>query len=260
MPKLSDLSNLLRTGAALVVAMLCLPAAAQAMTPPAPPITVTDPPESFVFKDTMIGGTDSQYFSVTNHGTEAVKLGQVYLTDRFERTCVGTQCDLIQLIDVVYSFYIGISDGCSGTTLQPQASCSTLVQFMPFGVGTPSTSIAFPIVGGYTVTRTIQGKGTTQPLECVLDWAEKQFPTMLPVSSTSKTFQTGMYYARCYDTNICIGADAVNSVMLKPVPTPPQLYVYQNQQLQALGKLEDFAVQAQCPVMPTSPAVPLSAP
>lgn len=249
---MSTFNTRLRFSAALTVAMCCLPMVTEAMSPPPPPITITDPPESFVFKDTMIGGTDSQYFSVTNWGTEAVKLGSINLKYEGTTDCspLSTECSVL---DVAVSFSIGVTDGCSGTTLQPKASCSTLVQFSPIQVGTASVSIEFPIVGGYTVTRTTQGKGTTQPLDCVLNWAEKQFPNALPISSSSKTFQAGMYYARCYGSNFCLGADVVNSIMLKPVFTPPQLFIYQNQQLQALGKLEDFAVQAQCPVIPTSP-------
>ena len=243
--------HLFRTKAIATVAVLCLPAVAQiAEAPtsalPPQPIKITDPGASFVFKNTAIGSSDSQYFSVFNISTAPVQLGQVYLDGGGIALCAALGCGLID--PKSYSIGLNTSDGCSGTTLQPGKGCSVLVSFIPQGVGYRKANLAFPRVGsGVIVNAIISGKGTTEPLDCVLDWVEKKFPTELPPSFAG-TFQLDVFYARCYASNICIGADVAY-----PTFAPASIYLYQNQQLQALGKLSDFASMAQCPLPSVQP-------
>lgn len=201
-------------------------------------IEISDPPENHHFGKIPLGANyAAQYFSVSNRGTTAVQLGKVSVDNGEITTCAALGCPVPAAAD----FVVGNSDGCSGATLQPNQGCSTLIGFVPTEVGGRVARLVFPVLGSGTfVTRILQGTGTTQPLDCVLDWAESQFPSVL--SNPTSTFRATPFYARCYQGNsLCIGADAAAATL-----AAPSIYLYQNQQLQLLGKLSDMANMARC--------------
>lgn len=213
-------SNLLRT-----IILIAASAVSTGVTAQSVQLEITDPPENHNFGKIPLGANyAAQYFSIFNRSSNALQLGKVSV----DTAAAG-------------DFVVGNSDGCSGATLQPNQGCSTLVGFVPTEVGARTARLVFPVLGsGTLVTRIVQGTGTTQPLDCVLDWAESQFPSLL--SSPSATLHAAQFYARCYQGGaLCVGADAA-----APSFAPASIYLYQNQQLQLLGKLSDIASMARC--------------
>jgi hypothetical protein len=201
-------------------------------------LEITDPPANHHFgKIPLAANYAAQYFSLFNRSSNAVQLGKVSVDGGEIVTCAALGCP----VTAVGDFVVGGSDGCSNAILQPNQGCSTLVGFVPTEVGARTARLVFPVVNSeVTATRILQGTGTTQPLDCVLDWAEQQFPSLL--SSPTATFRATPFYARCYQGNsLCIGADAAAATL-----AAPSVYLYQNQNLQLLGKLSDIATTARC--------------
>lgn len=210
-------------------AMACMPVAAQ--------IEISDPPITHHFGKIPLGATyATQYFSVFNRGTAPVTLGKVEVDGGELVVCLAIGCPTIAPND----FVVGAGVGCSGSTIAPGEGCSTLVSFIPTSVGERLARLVFPVVGGNPTTRTIAGTGVSQPLDCVLDWAEQQYKTVL--TTPTPTFLISPFYARCYQGGaICLGADSA-----VPSFAPPSLYLYQNKGLQSLGRLNDIATLAKC--------------
>ena len=201
-------------------------------------LEVTDPPENHHYGKIPLGANyAAQYFSLFNRSSNAVQIGKVSVDNGGISVCMAIGCPTIAAGD----FVIGGSDGCSNAILQPNQGCSTLVGFVPTAVGARTARLVFPVVNSeVTATRILQGTGTTQPLDCVLDWAEQQFSSML--SSPTATFRATPFYARCYQGGaLCIGADAAAETLVAP-----SVYLYQNQKLQLLGTLSAIASSAKC--------------
>ena len=201
-------------------------------------LEITDPPTSHNFGKIPLGANyAAQYFSLFNYSSNAVQLGKVAINSGGISTCMAIGCPTIAAGD----FVIGGSDGCSNATLQPNQGCSVLVGFVPTDVGARTAQLVFPVANSeITATRILQGTGTTQPLDCVLDWAEQQFSSVL--SSPTATFRATPFYARCYQGGtLCIGSDSAAQTF-----AAASVYLYQNQKLQLLGKLSDIATTARC--------------
>jgi hypothetical protein len=200
-------------------------------------VEITDPAESHHFGKIPMGATyATQYFSAFNRGTTPVTLGTVTVDSGDLFVCLAIGCPTIAPQDFVVSNAVG----CSGAVLKPGEGCSTLVNFIPTSVGERLGRLVIPVLGGTTVTRRMAGTGTAPPLDCVLDWAEQQYKTLLPNPTSS--FLISPFFARCYQGGgLCLAAD-----MAVPTFAPPSLYVYQNQSLTSLGRLSEFAALAQC--------------
>ncbi len=201
-------------------------------------VEITDPPVTHHFGKIPIGSTyATQYFSAFNRGNSAVTLGQVVVDSAEVVVCMALGCPTMAPSDFVVSTGVG----CSGLTLQPGEGCSTLVSFVPTAAGERLAQLVIPVLGSNAITRLVAGTGTSQPLDCVLDWAEQQYKDVL--TAPSATFLISPFYARCYQGGaLCLGADTA-------VPTfaPASLYVYQHQTLQSLGFLSAVATQAKFP-------------
>ena len=197
-------------------------------------VTITDPPLEHHFGQIPVGATyAAQYFSVFNQGSTPVTLGQVRV-DSDMAVCMALGCPSIAPAD----YAVQGSDGCSGRTLQPGLGCSTLVGFVPTAPGARTARLVFPVQGGAAVERIVAGTGVSQPLECVLDWAERTYPTLF--LQPTPTQVVSPYVARCYQGGaLCVGADVA-------VPTfaPASIYYLLNGELGRLGSLSDFAAVA----------------
>ncbi len=200
-------------------------------------VEITDPAPSHHFGKIPLGETyATQYFSVFNRGNTPVTVGQVTVDGNGLAVCAALGCPTIAPSDFVVSSGVG----CSGLTLAPGAGCSTLITFVPTVAGDRVARLVFPVSNGNTTTRTIAGTGVSQPLDCVLDWAEQQFKAEL--TNPTPTFLISPFYARCYQGGaICLGADSA-----VPSFAPASVYLYQNQSLQSLGYLSAFAAMAKC--------------
>lgn len=203
-------------------------------------VLIADPPQDHTFGKAALNSTfATQYFSVFNRGSAAVQLGTAAV-DGGLATCAALGCPTVAPADFVIP---GASDACSNAVLQPGQGCSTLVIFSPKQPGSRLARLVFPVRGAAAVTRTVTGTGLAQPTDCVLDWAENSFRSIL--TGPTSTITLSPFYLRCYANGaICLGADAA-------VPTfdQPSLYLYQPQAtpaIQRLGFLSTFAQAAQC--------------
>jgi hypothetical protein len=152
--------------------------------------------------------------------------------------CAALGCPAISTDDFVIAEG---SDGCSGRTLATKEGCSTLVGFVPKAAGARTALLEVPVTGSTTVSRIIAGTGVSNPADCVMDWAERSFPTLLV--SGSGTFIAGPFIARCYQGGaLCVGADAA-----LPTVAPPSVYTYMAGQLKNQGGLAELAALATYP-------------
>lgn len=218
-------------GRAIVAAglsALALPALAQ--------VVVSDPPPEHHFGKIPVGATyATQYFSITNQGSTPVTLGQVRVDSRDIVVCLALGCPTIAPTE----FTLENADGCSGKTLQPEQGCSALVAFVPTSAGSKAARLVFPLENdGSEITRTMAGTGVSQPLECVLDWAERNFPALF--YQTTPTQVVSPFVARCYQGGaLCVGADVA-----VPTVAPASIYYLLNGEMGRLGTLSEFAAQA----------------
>ncbi len=203
-------------------------------------VLISDPPQDHTFGKAAVNSTfATQYFSVFNRSSAAIQLGTAGV-DSALATCAALGCPTIAPADFTIP---GGSDGCSNLILQPGQGCSTLVIFSPKQPGSRLARLVFPVRGAAAVTRTVMGTGLAQPTDCVLDWAENSFRSIL--TSPTSTITASPFYLRCYaDGSICLGADAA-----APTLDQPSVYLYQpqgNPAIQRLGYLSEFAQTAQC--------------
>lgn len=219
-------SFLRQTIAVAGLSALVLPALAQ--------VAITDPAPEHHFGKIPVGATyAAQYFSVFNQGTSPVQLGQARV-DSNMAVCMALGCPSVAPAD----FTVQGSDGCSGQTLQPGTGCSTLVGFVPTAPGGRTARLVFPVQGGADVERILSGTGVSQPLECVLDWAERTYPALFVQPTPTQV--AGPYVARCYQGGaLCVGADVA-----VPTVAPASVYYLLNGQIGNLGALSNFATQA----------------
>lgn len=204
-------------------------------------VLISDPPQDHTFGKAALNSTfATQYFSVFNRSSAAVQLGTAGV-DGALATCAALGCPTIAPAEFTIP---GGSDGCSNATLQPGQGCSTLVIFSPKQPGSRLARLVFPVRGGTTVTRTVMGTGLAQPTDCVLDWAENSFRSIL--TSPTATITASPFYLRCYANGaLCLGADAAAQTA-----DQPSVYLYQpnaTPAVQRLGYLSTFAQSAQCP-------------
>lgn len=215
-----------QTFAAAGLCVLAAPVLAQ--------VAITDPPPEHHFGQIPVGATyAAQYFSVFNQGNTPVTLGQARI-DGEMAVCMALGCPSVAPAD----FTVQSADGCSGQTLQPGQGCSTLVGFVPTAPGARIARLVFPVQGGVAIERTVAGTGVSQPLECVLDWAERTYPSLF--LQPTPTQVVSPYVGRCYQGGaLCVGADVA-------VPTfaPASIYYLLNGAVGRLGALSDFAALA----------------
>ena len=197
-------------------------------------VVISDPPAEHHFGKIPLGADyAAQYFSVFNQGHSPVTLGQARIDGRMA-VCMALGCPSVAPED----FTMDGADGCSGQTLQPGQGCSTLVGFVPTAIGTRVARLVFTLANGSEVERIISGMGISQPLECVLDWAERTYPDLL--LQPTPTQVDSPYIGRCYQGGaLCLGADVA-------VPTfaPASLYYLLQGQMGVLGQLSDIAATA----------------
>lgn len=218
-----------------VLSLACLSAHAQ--------VEITDPPAGHNYGKVPLQATfATQYFSVFNRSSAPLQLGTLISSGAALATCAGIGCPVVAQGDFLIP---AGSDGCSNAVLQPGQGCSTLVAFTPTAPGSRISQLIVQSRNGAALaTYPLHGTGTSTPLDCVLDWAEKSFPQLLTTPTGTATVSP--FHLRCYaNGTMCLGADTA-------VPTfdQPSVYFYQTQptaSVQRLGYLSTFAQAAQCP-------------
>jgi hypothetical protein len=221
----------------LAVALLTLSAPLSAQ------VAISDPTDSHDFGRIPLSATyATQYFSLFNSGNTPVMLGQVTVDGQLA-TCMALSCGTVSAGDFVVEAH---SDGCSNVTLQAGQGCSTLLNFVPQAPGPRSARLVFSVQGGDAVTRIVSGTGVFNPIDCVLDWAERTYPDLL--TQPTPTLTVGQFHARCYGggTTLCVGADTA-----LPSVAPASIYLYLNGQLSHYAALADMAASATYPAPST---------
>ena len=220
--------------AVAVLSLACLSAKAQ--------VAITDPTEDHNFGKIPLRATyATQYFSVFNQGNVAVQLGSVISSGAALATCAGLGCPVVAPGDFLLPEG---SDGCSNAVLQPGQGCSTLVSFTPTAPGARLSQLVVQSPSRTVLaTFTMHGTGTSQPLDCVLDWAEKIFPDILTTPTGTATISP--FHLRCYaNGTVCLGADTAVATI-----DQPSVYLYQTQPTPSLIRLDylsTFVPAAQC--------------
>lgn len=199
-------------------------------------VEIADPPAGHNFGRIPLAATyAAQYFSVFNRGNAPVTLGAAAVDGQMG-TCAALGCPVVAPADFLVQ--VG-SDGCSGRTLAAGEGCSTLLIFSPKAPGGRTARLTFAVAGAAPLNFILGGTGVADPTDCVLDWAERQLPSVL--TSPTPTFTTGPFYARCYGGGtVCIGADAAAVTAV-----PASVYIYQN------GALSRYAFLAQLAALGT---------
>ena len=209
-------------------------------------IEITDPAMPHDFGRHPVGATyPAQYVSVTNRGNAAVSLKPVQVLPEATATCLAIGCGP----STPAPFTIGSSDGCSNITLQPGQGCSVLVGFSPYRGGPFEGEIVFSTIAGETVRGSLKGAGRDDPADCLFDWAERTYPTLLAPATSSIVVMP--FYGRCYaGGSLCVAADlyaqSFSYAVASTAVAPPSVYLYQNNTLSRLGYFSDFARTAGC--------------
>lgn len=212
-----------------VAALLCA-ASAHAQ------VTISDPPADHNFGRIPLGADyATQYFSLTNSGAASVTLGQVAIDGQIT-TCAALGCPTPAATD--FGIHAG-ADGCSGKTLQTGQGCSTLIAFVPSAPGSRVANFVVPVTGASPLTRALVGTGVANPIDCVLDWAERSYPQLL--TAPTATFALPPFYARCYQGGaLCVGADVLATV------APASVYLYLGGVMNRYEYLSALAATARC--------------
>lgn len=210
-------------------------------------LEISDPALPHDFASQPVGSTHAtQYFSVFNRGTTAVTISSVQLTPEAMATCMAIGCP--PSVPAPFIAEAG-GDGCTGRTLEPNAGCSTLVMFTPYQGGAFSGEIIFTASTGEQVRGGLLGTGRNDPADCLFDWAERTFPSVLTSPGPSQVVVP--YYGRCYAGNtLCVAADihpgGPTLTATSSSFAPPSVYLYQNGQIARLGWLHELAATAAC--------------
>lgn len=201
-------------------------------------VSISDPPPEHHFGKIPVGATyAAQYFSVFNETAAPVTLGRVSIGNDMS-TCMALGCPVVSADDFVVAEG---SDGCSGKTLATKEGCSALIGFVPKAAGARTALLSVRVTGSTTVSRIIAGTGVSNPSDCVMDWAERSFSTLL--TQGTSTFVTGPFLVRCYQGGaLCVGADAA-----LPTVAPASVYTYMAGELKRQGSLADLAALATYP-------------
>lgn len=208
-------------------------------------VEIIEPAGDFQFGKVAVHSSATQTLKVVNSGPSPVQLGSVISSiAAVSPVCTGIGCGVVISTDFTIPAQ---SDGCSNTLLQPGSMCSALVRFSPSGPGQRGSQLNVFKPNAAYVSRGLGGTGVSEPLDCVLDWAEKTFPQLL--TTPTMTSAVPPYHLRCYAKGaICVGADVDN-----PTDAPrfdqPSVYVYDAQAkppLQRLDYLSSLSRLAQC--------------
>jgi hypothetical protein len=199
-------------------------------------VTISDPPADHNFGRIPLGANyAAQYFSLMNSGATPVTLGQASIDGQIA-TCMALGCPTPAATD--FAINTG-ADGCSGKTLQAGQGCSTLIGFVPSAPGGRIANFVVPVVGASTLSRVLAGTGVANPIDCVLDWAERSYPQLL--TTPTATFAYPPFYARCYQGGaLCIGADVLATL------APASVYLYQGGAMNRYEYLSTLATTARC--------------
>lgn len=221
-----------------VSSLMCLPSAyAQ--------VEIIEPAGDFQFGKVAVHASATQTLKVVNRGQTPVQLGSVISSiAAMSPICTGIGCGVVIATDFTIP---AASDGCSNTLLQPGAVCSALVRFTPSGPGSRVSQLNVFKPNAAYVSRGVFGTGVSEPLDCVLDWAERTFPQLL--TNPTMTSALAPFHLRCYAKGaICVGADVDN-----PTDAPrfdqPSAYLYDAQAqppLRRLDYLSSLSRLAQC--------------
>jgi hypothetical protein len=208
-------------------------------------IEITDPAMPHDFGRHPVGATyPAQYISVFNRGSAAVILKPVQVLPEATATCLAIGCGP----SAPAPFTIGGSDGCSNITLQPGQGCSVLVGFSPYRGGPFEGEIVFSTIAGETVRGGLKGAGRDDPADCLFDWAERTYPTLLTPATSSIVVMP--FYGRCYaNDTLCVATDIYTysySYATGAAIAPPSVYLYQGGALNRLGYFDDFVRAAGC--------------
>ena len=204
-------------------------------------VEIIEPAGDFQFGKVAVHSSATQTLKVANRGPSPMQLGSVISSiAAVSPLCTGIGCGVVIATDFTIP---AESDGCSNTLLQPGAVCSALVRFTPSGPGGRVSQLNVFKPNAASVFRGLGGTGVSEPLDCVLDWAERTFPQLL--TSPTMTSSVPPYHLRCYAKGaICVGADVENPALIMP-----SVYVYQTQAdpaLQRLDMLYSLSRLAQC--------------
>jgi hypothetical protein len=202
-------------------------------------IEITDPAMPHDFGRHPVGATyPAQYISLYNRGNAAVIVKPVKVFPEATATCMAIGCPPA----TPAAFTLGGSDGCSNNTLQPGQGCSVLVGFSPYRGGAFEGEVVFSTVDGQSVRGGLKGSGRHDPADCLFDWAERTYPSLL--TDPGPSIVVSVFYGRCYSGNaLCVATDIyTNSATI----AAPSVYLYQNSALSRLGYLSDFARIAGC--------------
>lgn len=200
-------------------------------------IEISDPPLPHPFGNHPVGSTyAAQYFSVVNRGTAPVTLNPPHISSEGLATCTALTCPRVDAA----AFVIGNSDGCSGRTLQPGEACSTLVGFTPRQGGSVFAEVRFTTTGGEQVRGMLTGSGRDEPADCLYDWAERTYPSVLTGGTPSLLISP--FYGRCYQGGmLCVAAD-IYAVSVAEA----RVYLYQGGSLTPLDTVSSLARQSGC--------------
>ena len=216
--------------------MLAAPACQAASTSAVSAVVQSDPAPGHHFGQIPIGTTyATQYFSFSNKGSAPITLGQATI-DAHLLTCAAIGCPVPSAADFLLP---PGDDGCSGKTLSAAASCSLLVAFVPKSGGPRSARLQLPTSEALSVETILAGTGIKQPDDCIFDWAEKTYPSLL--SPAAPSFTTGPYYARCYANGSCVGFDSA-----LPTFAPPSAYLYDGKKVTLLASQASLSSMAAC--------------
>lgn len=217
-------------------------------------LEISDPVMPHDFGLHPVGATyPAQYFSVFNRGQAPLVISSVRTLPEPTATCLKIGCVTCLAISCPPAepapFVIAAGgDGCSNTTLPPGAGCSTLVGFAPYRGGAVEGEIVFSTADGQTVRGGLKGRGRDDPADCLFDWAEKTYPTLL--TNPGPSIVVMPFYGRCYAGGaLCVAADLYArsfSYAVASTMWPPSVYLYQNNALNRLGYFSDFARAAGC--------------
>lgn len=202
----------------------------------AQPTFAEPPPDHDFGKIPLLTTYAAQYFGLFNSSSLPISVGQLRVDGQMAG-CAALGCPVLAPSD----FMLHDPDACSNSTLAPGQGCSSLIIFSPKQPGPRSARIVFPIIGGVDMSRPLTGTGISDPTDCVLDWAERTFPSLF--TQPTPTLVAGNYFARCYAGNsLCVGSDAGSLAA-----TPPSVFIYMGGQLsryEALTTLAQTATQA----------------
>ncbi|MES2611326.1 MAG: hypothetical protein V4679_13840, partial [Pseudomonadota bacterium] len=140
-------------------------------------VEIIEPAGDFRFGKVALYSLATQTLQVLHRGVSPVQLGAVISsTAALSPLCTGTVAGAVIWTDFTIPKE---TDGCSHALLQPGQTCSAAVRFVPSGPGTRASQLIVFVPNAFSDMHLLSGAGVSEPLDCVLDWAEKTFPQLL---------------------------------------------------------------------------------